>query len=164
MCASCSRRPVRVVPAGSLLWGRRIAGQVRCPLMQSHLFTKNIVSNLLQSALRHNKCSQFYFSKPLPSVLVQAMLVLGFCFSVSQALTLPVNWGKKQTHISFPFSASQHQWKHFTRNTSSGVTSNTLLSLGSNLSVFWLRAKLGREGRIPPSDCRRLQSGHWCLH
>lgn len=87
----------------------RIAGQVRCPLMQSHLFTKNIVSKLLQSALRHNKCSQFYFSKPLPSVLVQAMLVLGFHFSVSQAFTLPVNGEKNQTHISFPFSASQRQ-------------------------------------------------------
>ena len=166
--ASCSRRLVRVVPAGLLLWGGRIAGQVRRPLMQSYLFTKKIVSNLLQPALSHNKCSQYYFSKPIPSVLTQAMLVPFFFFrvSASEAFTLPMNWGGggKQTRASVPCSASQHQWKHFTRNTNSGVTSNIFLSLGSCLSGFWLWAKLDGEGRIPPSNCRPLQSGCWCLH
>lgn len=103
MCASCLCRLVQVVPTRLLLWGRRIVGQVGRPLMQSHLFTEKIVSDLLQPALGHNKCSQFCFPKPIPSVLVQAMLVLIFWLSASQAFIYSAcGQGKKTDPHHFP--------------------------------------------------------------
>lgn len=159
MCPSRSHWLLWIVPARSLLWGRRMAGQVRRLLVQLHLFIKKIVLNFLLPALSHNKCSQFYFSKPIPSILVQAMLVLILCLSLSQAFTLSVNENKTNLHLFPPFcppAPGGHLVKHFTCNTNSGVTSNILLHLGSNLSVFWLWAKLGRKSIIPLSNCRCL--------
>lgn len=120
-CAGWSCWVVWVVPpwsSRSSLWGSRLAGQVRHPSMQLHLFTKKMLPKSFQSAPSQTSAFNFTF----PNLYNQHWSSADFFFFFLLKCLLCLWTGIKQILTSSHLSACQNQWHHFTHDTHSRVT------------------------------------------